>query len=263
MLHMDPLPGRQVMETSEQAIAEHAGQIAHVIRSTAVDPSPFPHLQMQPLLPAPLYDSLIEIDIAKEAMQGAPYGVAGTESERNRLSLVYTGADLREGRVSEPAFANAYRILGHSLVRDAFFAVFGSELAGKYGRSPLRLDTSFTYVEDSTGYELLPHTDSHSKAITLLIYLPRPGDDATLGTCLYRPKDERLYYAEYPSQARHRIEQFHPVCTVPFRANQAVAFAPSKRTFHGVPPVHQGDRTRRLIQFQIIAEPAGAPASPA
>lgn len=246
--------------TTDADIDEFAAQVAYVIHNTAPSPWPYPHLRMQPLLPPALYESLSGLELASDTLVSHVYGVEDTKSEQNRFSLDYSAADLSAGRVTVPELERAYRVLSHSLVRNALLGRFRDEVAKRYAKLQVTLDTAFYYIEDSTGYELLPHTDTDSKAVTLLIYLAREGDNPELGTHLYVPRNPQLYDVQAASSARYRREAFYSACSVPFRPNAAVAFAPSKRTFHGVPAVHHGDRRRRLIQFQLLARPAVKPA---
>lgn len=255
----EPTTTDQDPEAANRTIDEQAARVAYVIHNTRAQAWPFPHLQMELLLPPSLYEPVSALDIGKEALATHVYGADGTQQEQHRFSLNYTGADLKEDRVTVPELARIYRVLSHGFIRHAFFTVFEAELKAKFAKTPITIDTSFSYIEDSTGYELLPHTDSETKVITLLIYLARDGDNPELGTQLYLPRDTRLYDTPFPAHARHRPQGFYPVCTLPFRANAALAFAPSRRTFHGVPPVLDGQRTRRLMQFQFIARPAAKP----
>lgn len=245
-----------MMAMREETVDEQAAQVAYAIHNTAKQTWPFAHLHLQNLLPPDLYRSVCDLDISRETLTARPYANPLTAAEQKRYSLGYVGADLVEGRVEVPELERLYRVLTHKMVTSALLSVFGREIQERYKGVAIKLDSAFIYVEDSTGYELLPHTDTDSKVVTLLIYLAREGDNPDLGTELYVPIDESLYEASFPSNSRHRREKFLVAYAAPFHANTALAFPPSKRTFHGVPPVSHGGRTRRLVQFQITARAA-------
>jgi len=96
-----------------------------------------------------------------------------------------------------------------------------------------RLDVRFMFALHEPNYALGVHTDIAWKVLTLIFYVPDRGDDESLGTALYVPRDPNLV----SDGSRHLDPAlFRHVATVPFRANSALIFARGDHTFHGVEP---------------------------
>lgn len=245
-------------------IEEDAAHTAYVIRAARRREWPYPHLLLEEVLPAPVFEAVRDLNMSPDVLNQHAYGTDGIEGEAHLYSIGYDWQDLEKGRVMVPEIERVYRVLDHPTVKRALVGTFAGELAKKFETKSLGLGSTLMYVEDATGYELLPHTDSAVKAITLLIYLAREGDNPAIGTEIYVPRDPALIAARKSSVDRHRREDFLRVNTVPFTANAGLAFAPSDRTFHGVSTVTEGSRVRRLMQYQLIVrdgqqpEPGGA-----
>lgn len=241
-------------------IDQQAAFTAYAVRNSRRQNWPYPHILPQQVLSPDLFDALRRMRVEDGILEEHPYAGAETRAEAQRFSVSYEGKDLDEGRVNTPELATAYRVLSHALVKRALIAGFAPELTRNFGALPSSMGTSFTYVEDRTGYRLLPHTDAARKAVTLLIYLAEEDDNPDLGTEIYIPR-EAAYPDRGPNAARHRRENFLCVTRVPFRPNQGLAFPPAGNTYHGVGEVSEGRTLRRLVQFQLIAQQDRAPAA--
>lgn len=103
-------------------------------------------------------------------------------------------------------------------------------------------------MRDGAGYHLPPHTDSPSKVVSVLFYLPEDDAHAHAGTVLYAAKDPALSHPGGPYLDRG---DFDPVKTLPFRRNTLVAFPKSSICFHGVEPVTDPALRRDILLFDI------------
>jgi hypothetical protein len=110
-------------------------------------------------------------------------------------------------------------------------------------------------VEDITNYALGPHTDSPSKVITVLFYLPKDDSQRHMGTSIYTPKDPTR---RCPGGPHYEREGFNRVATMPFTPNSMFAFVKSDNSFHGVERVTDPDVRRWLMLYDIRMRKAAA-----
>lgn len=119
---------------------------------------------------------------------------------------------------------------------------------GDQKRPNINYSTEIFLMRDLTNYSLGPHTDSPSKLLSVLFYLPSADDRPDLGTALYLPKDRSFRCAGGP---HHPFELFERVITLPYRRNTLLAFPKTDQCFHGVEPVTTAATTRDLMLFDI------------
>ena len=107
-------------------------------------------------------------------------------------------------------------------------------------------------VQDYTTYSLGPHTDSPTKVLSFLFYLPADDSLAHLGTSIYVPKDPRF---TCPGGPHHPFEMFDRMMTMPFLPNTLFAFMKTQNSFHGVEPIQKAGVRRDLLLYDIkVAE---------
>jgi hypothetical protein len=108
-------------------------------------------------------------------------------------------------------------------------------------------------VRDRTQYFLGPHTDSTSKVLSFLFYLPPDASMARFGTSLYVPKDPRF---TCPGGPHHDFGLFRRMHTMEYLPNTLFAFMKTPDSFHGVEPITQPDVERDLLLYDIrVAQP--------
>jgi hypothetical protein len=110
-------------------------------------------------------------------------------------------------------------------------------------------------VQDVTKYSLGPHTDSQTKVVTLLFYLPRDTSQTHLGTSIYLPRQPGFLCKGGP---HYRHENFVRLVTMPFKPNSLFFFFKTDGSFHGVEPVTDPDARRWLLLYDIYARPKTA-----
>jgi len=110
---------------------------------------------------------------------------------------------------------------------------FKKSLLEKFGIVDDNYSEDILLVRDYEGYAIPPHTDSTSKIITVLIYLPEDNSLENEGTAIYVPKVEGFICKK---GLHYNFEDFNKVKTMPFRPNSMFAFARTDNSFHGVAP---------------------------
>ncbi len=114
--------------------------------------------------------------------------------------------------------------------------------------SPVNLRREMILMRDGAGYELPPHTDSPSKVVSVLFYLPEDDTHPETGTALYQPKAAHF---SHPGGPYLDWDDFDRVKTLPFQRNTLVAFPKTSTCFHGVEPVKDPDLRRDILLFDI------------
>lgn len=159
-------------------------------------------------------------------------------------------SDLQKLPGEASPLVDVFECLSHPLTVNALLARFVDETEASYGLARPPVTPVLSVVEDRNGYVLLPHTDHATKVVTLLIYLPAGDGDAALGTEIYCLRDPDTPHTDTMDGTRISRDLVTRVTTVPYRPNHGLAFAPSRRSLHGVAEVRGA--TRRLLQFQLM-----------
>lgn len=103
--------------------------------------------------------------------------------------------------------------------------------------------SEYLLMRDLPGYALGPHTDSPSKVISALLYLPE--SESNSGTVFYTPKRESF---RCPGGPHYPFELFDVHSVMPYQPNTLVAFLKTDKSFHGVPAATV---TRDLLLYDI------------
>ncbi|UTD25772.1 hypothetical protein [Bradyrhizobium sp. WD16] len=133
------------------------------------------------------------------------------------------------------------RVLCSSELQAAFVRRMAPGLRARFGAGydKVGLFPIPVLTRDIAGYHIAPHTDTHWKGITVLIYLPRDAATAHIGTVLHRR-------AADGSLERAGKGQFLP--------NSGFAFAVGDESWHSVDPVGPEVTTRDLIILQYFVD---------
>jgi hypothetical protein len=196
-----------------------------------IEMDPMPHVVVDEILPPATYQLLLD------AIPSVEHFSTRERVKQNwEVTDEYTGSDFSKrvwsavdadwmGRCVLPEVINAFR----DQLFEHYRALFGEALApqaisqqtARRGRVMLR----------RPGYHLKPHRDPLTAAMTVLLYLARPGDDSAFGTQLYRVKEDRV-----PDRSKTYYpppELCEQVVDVPFRPNTALLFINSTGGAHG------------------------------
>ena len=109
----------------------------------------------------------------------------------------------------------------------------------------LKFTLRTSLIKDYTRYSLGAHTDSPSKFVTFLFYIPTNEELKENGTSLYKPliplKDTTHFNLEDTKKKFQRVK------TCPFIPNSVLIFPRTIMSFHGVEEVNIDQKERNLL----------------
>ena len=132
-------------------------------------------------------------------------------------------------------------------------AGFLSAVGGRLSKKPyISTRFEFSMLKGNGGY-LLPHTDSPSKVITLVLTICKK-DEWKLayggGTDINEPLDEKKYFNYLNEQLK--FEEVKVLKTVEFEPNQIMLFIKTFNSLHSVSPIKAPENTlRRTLTINI------------
>lgn len=225
-------------------------QLLYRVGNAAVQNFPFPHIYVRDLFPADFYRRL---------RQNLPSANAYTTLRKlNRVR-----DDYPDSRVVLPletqhlsALDEPQRSFWQALTTSLRGPEFGSLILSRFqpaleqrfgSLSEQQFAVEALLVRDHTTYRLPPHTDSPTKVVSLLFYLPQDDNLAHLGTSIYLPKTRKQ------TTERHACasEQFDRLFTMPYTQNTLFAFVNTPNAIHGVEPITEGEVCRDLLLYDI------------
>ncbi len=230
-------PARAVEDLVDALVASVAGASAQT--------APFHHVAFRGFVPADCYRRLI--DAMPEArdyrpMSGRAKGNDLPDGKPTRVKIDLFPEYLRALPADKRAiWSEVGRALCSPRLQAAFVERLAPGLARRFGPDYARVDLFPIPVltRDIAGYRIAPHTDTHWKAITVLIYLPRDERISHVGTIVHaRAEDGSLRHAGK--------NEFLP--------NSGFAFAVGGDTWHSVDPVGPEVATRDLIILQYFVD---------
>lgn len=231
--------------TQEQTVRSLTDHLVATIDGAIAFEAPFHHIRFGNVFPADFYRSM------REALPAA--GDYRPMSGRSREVDPGTGKSSRVKIDLFPEYIRflpstqreVWNIVGRALCSSELQAAFLRRLApglerrfgedfAKVGLFPIPVLT-----RDVCGYHIAPHTDTHWKGVTVLLFLPRDQSMEHVGTVVH----ERL-----PDGSLRRAGQ------VPFAPNTGFAFAVGNNTWHSVDQVGSEIETRDLIILQYFVD---------
>jgi hypothetical protein len=126
------------------------------------------------------------------------------------------------------------------------------------GRSADRYLARFEFsMLPAAGGSVLPHTDNPDKVITIVISMVGDGEWSAEfggGTDILQPYDDELSF-DYLNDRHPKYSELEVLDTYPFMTNQAVVFAKTFNSWHGVRPMTNPDTNsmRRSLTINIEA----------
>lgn len=133
------------------------------------------------------------------------------------------------------------RVLCSGALQAAFMRRLAPGLERRFGKdfADVGMFPVPVLTRDVTGYAIAPHTDTHWKGITVLVYLPPDHSLEHIGTVIHEK-------AADGSMKRAGQGKFAP--------NTGLAFAVGDNTWHSVDPVGPEVSTRDLIILQYFVD---------
>lgn len=231
----DSVAGLQNLISSLVACVDTAPASAH----------PFHHITFTNVFPAELYRQLVDaMPIAADyrPMSGRSKGNDRADGTATRVKIDLFPEYLRFLPAEK---RRVWSVVGRALCAGALQEVFVRRLApGLQRRFGARLaQTDFfpipVLTRDTAGYHIAPHTDTHWKGITVLLFMPRDASMTHVGTVIHE---------QGSNGALRRAAQ------VAFAPNSGFAFAVGDDTWHSVDPVGPEIDTRDLIILQYFVD---------
>ncbi|PYD63389.1 hypothetical protein CFR72_07320 [Gluconacetobacter entanii] len=173
--------------------------VISALRTARCTDDPFPHWNMDNVLPPSVTHSLLAWDPGATFHAGES---GGRRDVRNGHRILVTPA----GRARDPELDHLAHLFDAPAARQHFERTCGIDIAGTFLRLELCLDTD--------GFWLAPHTDIGAKRLTLLISLSTDADARDWGTDLLTPQGQSVARASGAF-------------------NSGLLFIPSDRSWHG------------------------------
>ena len=236
-------------------------QLTYKVANAPIQMYPYPHILVHDVFPEDFYRALrchLPPASAYKSLKALDRVVGNYPDTRVVLPL--TPEDV--AALAEPyrSFwdATARWLVGGSFVR-IVLQKFSPLLAQRFGDpAALQYGHEALVVQDRTNYSLGPHTDSPSKVLSFLFYLPADASMPHLGTSMYLPKDPSF---TCPGGPHHAFDRFERLLTVPYVPNTLFAFMKTENAFHGVEPIAEPNVERALLLYDIRVVPAQVPTS--
>ena len=247
--------GREGFTVMTDPVAAH---MFAALESTPLAAEPFPHLYVEQIFPGAVYRAMVDALPPSEFYERQP-----TTAGR-RLSAEINHEWL--SRLPE-GMAKFWMKLGGLLnsqdLLDRVAAKFSHLLptmrshreyhiaAAPDGRVRVRPRIQLSRARDSFAQK--PHTDSPSKFIVGIFYLPRDQALRNFGTSIYTPRDPM--FRDWIAR-RHPVALFNRIETFPCIPNTMFMFMKSDHSFHGVEPQtpSQADRNVMFWLPEIVSE---------
>lgn len=224
-------------------------QAEYRIANAPLQGYPFPHFYLRDLFPDDYYRELQRNLPAPQAM--VTLGQIGRTQAYPERSVMPLGGEQPAG-VSEAQYQFWRR-----LAQWAFGGRFGSLVLEKFRATVdlrvndlagMEITDELMLVHDRTRYSLGPHTDSPTKVISLLFYLPADDRLAQFGTSIYLPRQQGFVCRGGP---HYSFEGFERLATMPFLPNSLFGFVKTDNSFHGVEPFSVPDAGRWLLLYDL------------
>jgi len=241
-------------------------QLLYKVANAPIQLFPYPHILVHDVFPHDYYLRLrahLPPGSAYKSLKALGRVVGNYPDTRSVLPLVPDEVEA----LDEP-----YRSFWHEFASWLLGGSFGRIVLQKFApllaqrfENPVAVDYHHEslVVQDRTNYSLGPHTDSASKVVSFLFYLPADASMPHLGTSVYVPKDAAF---TCPGGPHHPFQNFDRLLTVPYVPNTLFGFMKTPNAFHGVEPIRDENVERALLLYDIkvknVPAPVPAPANP-
>lgn len=218
-------------ETPIMDLGDVERHVLQQISRTAVRNTPYDHMYVENLFPAPFYEQMLRNLPAKELYRSL--GEARHTDYPDRF-------------VCDLQASSFWAALEARLRAGGLRFLLGLKFRKEYhGQDECLL------MRDRAGYKIGPHTDTPAKAATMLVYLPSDLSLIDYGTSVYEPIKPGF---EDP-EGRHRSpDEFKEVWRAPFAPNSAFIFARTNNSFHGVSSFDVVGKERNILLYDIRSQ---------
>jgi hypothetical protein len=231
-------PGTAAGAAGAKPVAELVGFLVASVKRARLVETPFTHLEMKNIFPDDVYAAMVAT--MPESADFRPMSARRNTTRRQDGTPTRFKIDLlpeqawRLPAEKRKVWGPVGRALCSAEVRAAFVERLTPGIEHRLGPgfSPVGFYPIPILTRDISGYAIQTHTDTHRKAITVQIYLPRDDRIAHVGT---------VFHVRNADGTMRRATQLK------FSPNTGYAFAPWDDTWHSVDPVGPEVDTRDSI----------------
>lgn len=235
--------------------------IIYKIENATLRIYPTPHIYINNIFPDKIYNRMQSIFPDERALKKMQYSSHGNhEIDPRRHYLSYRDGDF--DRLAAVQGDDFWKILFHSLITFDFSKAMNKKFfkyldwpriaaLGQHGEALL--------MNDLSGYQIGPHTDTPQKIWSSLFYLPADDSHRTLGTSLFSKKNHpKRFYKFTDSWFRFggdpilNFSDFEKIWTAPYVPNSMFAFVRTRNSYHGVEPSDPGI-SRKIMIFESFS----------
>lgn len=230
------------MQPSVESLAE---AFAAAVRGAAAHTAPFPHITFRDFFPDDCYRRILDAMPSAadyRPMSGRSKGNDLPDGKPTRVKIDLFPEYVRAlPQVQRAVWGEVGRALCSPRLQAAFVERLAPGLSRRFGPDYAEVDLFPIPVltRDISGYRIAPHTDTHWKAITVLLFLPR---------------DEAIKHVGTVVHARASDGSLQRAGQIDFAPNSGFAFAVGDDTWHSVDPVGPEVATRDLIILQYFVD---------
>jgi len=229
----------------EQVAPDLTKSLVRCIDDATAYEEPFHHIRFDHVFPEDFYRRLraaLPVAADYRPMSGRSRDVDPATGQSLRMKIDLFPEYIR---FLPPDKRDIWNVVGRALCSNELRAAFLRRLAPGLER---RFGKDFATVgffpipvltRDICGYQIAPHTDTHWKGITVLLFLPGDRTMEHVGTVVH----EQL-----------RDGGLRRAGQVPFAPNSGFAFAVGDNTWHSVDPVGGVIETRDLVILQYFVD---------
>lgn len=228
-------------------------QLLYKVANAPLNWFPYPHFFVEDVFPAEFYEAL-QANVPDPAVMRPLDDVRGVKRYDERFVLDFRTNQLAALSAHERAFwSDLHGTLLNGKLRQIAMMKFGQFIDQRFRKPNLQVTDEALLIQDITNYALGPHTDTPSKVLSFLFYLPRDTSQAHLGTSMYLPKNAGF---NCPGGPHYEYDRFDRVMTMPFLPNSLFAFFKNDLSFHGVERVADENCRRWLLLYDIYLDDA-------
>ena len=224
---------------------------AYKFGNCSVRQFPFSHFFIEDIFPQDFYEKIQENlptpDQLSPISEKRP-----VKGYKERFVLTFDDASLEALDPAKKDFWTSFRdILLKGGIGNLLFNKFSAQISQRFKDKPgLEFRNEAYLVLDTTNYALGPHTDSASKVITVVFYMPPDKSQEMMGTSIYLPRNASFLCEGGP---HYKHENFLKLATMPYVPNAVFGFLKSNNSFHGVEKLTNEDCKRWVLLFDIYA----------
>lgn len=223
----------------------------HAIEAAAPAETPFAHLVIDEFLPTGIFaDTFAALERLADFERPEPN--CGSAAPRAERAIFQLSAYLRSNPQSETmdTLGVVNQALLSPTVVNACLAAFSDVTIDDDVAAQPRSQVILS--RDYPPYAIGPHTDVPKRLTSMILYVAPNDAPAEWGTSLFVPKHPGFTC----SRGQHYdFGDFMPSSTVAFRANRALLFARSDRSFHGLLPIEPDQGPRETLLYEIVRSP--------